>query len=315
MFTSNQPLVSIVIPTYNGLPYLEAAIESVLAQDYPHVELIVLDDGSRDDTADFLKKYHGKFYYESHANIGQARTLNKGWEMSKGEIIGYLSADDLLTPDAVRVSVEQFIKNPDIGLTYADFYLIDQYSNNIRKITVPEFNFHEVLLSCSTPIGVAAFFKKIFFNTKGGWNPRYQQIGDLEYQLRIYQENSFVRIPRVLGSHRVHAESASFRKISCSRSNEIRKLMVNTLKNCSDKNVLAIKYKIHSLACLMAGRNHWRSERYKMAMIYFTHAIRHSPKLLISKKTYHILLNAFFNKALLKRLQKFRHLSTRSPLE
>ena len=84
-----QPLVSIVIPAYNSMPYLEEAIESVLSQDYPKIELIVLNDGSTDNTREFLEKYKGKFYYDSHTNMGQAATLNKGWKLIRGDIIGY----------------------------------------------------------------------------------------------------------------------------------------------------------------------------------------------------------------------------------
>ncbi|MGH8678564.1 MAG: glycosyltransferase family 2 protein, partial [Burkholderiales bacterium] len=72
------PLVSLVIPAYNHADYLAQAIESVLGQDYPQIELIVLDDGSTDSTRDVLAKYTGKFHWESHQNMGQANTLNKG---------------------------------------------------------------------------------------------------------------------------------------------------------------------------------------------------------------------------------------------
>src|SRR5882762_7034204 len=115
------PLVSIVVPCYNQADYLEQAIKSVLSQDYPGIELIVLDDGSTDDTRAVLALYAGKFHYETHANIGQARTLNKGWGMSKGRFLSYLAADDFLLPGAVRTSVEKLIADPKIVLTYCDF--------------------------------------------------------------------------------------------------------------------------------------------------------------------------------------------------
>ena len=73
------PLVSIVIPTYNHGPYLDDANRSVLNQDYQRVELIALDDGSTDHTQHILQKYSGVFYWETHENMGQANTLNKGW--------------------------------------------------------------------------------------------------------------------------------------------------------------------------------------------------------------------------------------------
>ncbi|RME60123.1 glycosyltransferase, partial [Candidatus Parcubacteria bacterium] len=84
-------LVSIVIPAYNAGDFLHEAIDSVLNQTYPNIELIVLDDGSTDHTRDILSSYpKGSFYWESHPNMGQAATLNKGWAMAKGEVLGYL---------------------------------------------------------------------------------------------------------------------------------------------------------------------------------------------------------------------------------
>src|SRR5690349_6912099 len=99
---AEQPLVSIVIPSYNHARYLAAAIESVLAQDHPRVELIVIDDGSTDGSAAVLEKYRGRFHWEVQRNQGQAATMNRGWRLSRGEILAYLSADDVLLPQAVR---------------------------------------------------------------------------------------------------------------------------------------------------------------------------------------------------------------------
>lgn len=77
--THKSAMVTIVIPVYNGEAYVASAIDSVLNQDYPDIELIVLDDGSTDNTRNILQQYGNAFYWETHANIGQARTLNKGW--------------------------------------------------------------------------------------------------------------------------------------------------------------------------------------------------------------------------------------------
>src|SRR5258706_16000562 len=106
MVSNVRPLVSIVVPCYNQADYLEQAIESVLSQDYSEIELIVLDDGSSDDTRAVLAPYAGKFRYESHSNMGQARTLNKGLWISKVVFFCYLTADDFLLLWFVRTGVE-----------------------------------------------------------------------------------------------------------------------------------------------------------------------------------------------------------------
>jgi glycosyltransferase involved in cell wall biosynthesis len=91
---NNTPLVSIVVPAYNHADYLKECIESILAQDYPRVELIVLNDGSTDMTPAILLAYGDRFRWENQANMGQSATLNKGWAMASGDILAYLSADD-----------------------------------------------------------------------------------------------------------------------------------------------------------------------------------------------------------------------------
>jgi glycosyltransferase involved in cell wall biosynthesis len=132
--SEDTPLVSVVVPAYNQADYLAAAIESVLSQDYPAVELIVLNDGSTDATREVLQHYAGRFYFESHTNIGQAATLNKGWRMAKGGILSYLAADDTLAPHAVSASVRALLAHPDVVMTYGDFNLIDPSSRFIRRV-------------------------------------------------------------------------------------------------------------------------------------------------------------------------------------
>src|SRR5438270_6560128 len=95
--------VSIVVATHNRASMLPLALDSALAQDHPDLELLVMDDGSTDDTRELLASYarrlpRERFRFESHPNMGQARTLNRGYELARGELIGYLSDDDLVAP-------------------------------------------------------------------------------------------------------------------------------------------------------------------------------------------------------------------------
>ncbi|MGM9453012.1 glycosyltransferase [Legionella bozemanae] len=303
-----EQLVSIVIPAYNALPYLEEAIESVLAQDYPNIELIVLDDGSTDGTADFLKKYQGRFFYETHENMGQARTLNKGWAMSKGSIIGYLSADDTLAVNAVSLSVLEFNKNSNIVLTYGDNLLIDNQSKFIRKLTTPDYDYYQMLIRGGTPIAVGSFFLKSAFNKMGGWDSNYSLIGDFEYHTRLAKLGTFIRLPVVLGCHRVHEQSASFANTSLDRANEFVKLMSNILNDTTDNRLLELAPLILSQAYLISGRTHWRSGRYKLGIKYFFQAMKLAPQKLTKINTYHIIFNALFNKSLHRCFRAIRNI-------
>ena len=129
MMRNSQPKVSLVIPAYNHAAYLAEAIDGILAQDYPNVELIVLNDGSTDETEHVLRQYPAdRFYWETQPNMGQSATLNKGWRLAHGEILGYLSADDKLRPTAVSRSVECLTRNLHVAATYCDYELISSTS-------------------------------------------------------------------------------------------------------------------------------------------------------------------------------------------
>ena len=114
------PLVSVVIDTFNYGHYVEEAVESVLAQDFPRemFEILVVDDGSTDDTTERLKKYSDAIRYLPKANGGQASAFNFGFAAARGEIIALLDADDLWLPDKLRRVCDTFEKNPEAGMVY-----------------------------------------------------------------------------------------------------------------------------------------------------------------------------------------------------
>lgn len=305
MVANNQPLVSIVIPTYNGLLYLEEAVESILAQDYPHIELIVLDDGSTDETSSFLEKYRGRFYFESHPNMGQANTLNKGWKLSKGEILGYLSADDVLAKDAVRVSVECFLQNPNIVMTYGDNFSIDSESKIIQKLKAPEYDYHSMIyFGGESQIGAGSFFLKKIFDQIGGWDSSYKLIPDYVYHVKLAQWGEFKHIPKVLGYYRVHDASISLSTASFEKAEEPKKIMEYIINTTNDHNLLREKNKLLSYGYLRSGRSHWRSNRYQVGFKYFIRGIYLFPRNLFTMLTYRILLNALFGRNLRKIINK-----------
>jgi glycosyltransferase involved in cell wall biosynthesis len=118
--SSNGQLVTALIDTYNYGHFIEQAIDSVLAQDYPreHIEILVVDDGSTDDTAERVKKYGDQLHYLPKPNGGQASAFNFGFERARGEIIAFLDADDYWLPGKLSQVVRAFEEHPDAGLVY-----------------------------------------------------------------------------------------------------------------------------------------------------------------------------------------------------
>ncbi len=121
----NTPLVSVVIDTYNYGRYIEEAVGSVLAQDFPaeEREILVVDDGSTDDTQERLRQFGDSIRYLQKANGGQASAFNFGFEQARGEIVALLDADDLWLPGKLRRVCETLEKNVDAGMVYHRVYL------------------------------------------------------------------------------------------------------------------------------------------------------------------------------------------------
>jgi glycosyltransferase involved in cell wall biosynthesis len=128
------PLVSIVTPSFNQARFLEATIRSVVDQDYPRIEYIVMDGGSTDGSVDMLRQYSDQIScWVSEPDAGQTDAINKGFEMASGDIFAWLNSDDLYQPGAISEVVEYFREHPEVGLVYGDVDFIDEEGNRIGK--------------------------------------------------------------------------------------------------------------------------------------------------------------------------------------
>src|SRR5882672_4102859 len=119
------PLVTVVTPSYNQGQFIRATIESVLSQDYPHIEYIIMDGGSTDETAAVVRDYSSRITFISEKERGQSHAINKGFERARGAIVSWLNSDDLFLPGAIRAAAERFQRNPTAGAVYGDGYLIN----------------------------------------------------------------------------------------------------------------------------------------------------------------------------------------------
>jgi glycosyltransferase involved in cell wall biosynthesis len=131
------PVFSVLITTYNYGRFIEESIESVLSQDYPRelTEVLIVDDGSTDDTARRVEKYASRVRYLRKPNGGQASALNLGFMEARGEIIALLDADDYWLPGKIRRVVEEFQMDPDLGMVYHPFLEFDMQTGEQRAST------------------------------------------------------------------------------------------------------------------------------------------------------------------------------------
>lgn len=198
------PLISVVIPCLNRAHFLKPTIASVLQQDYPHVECIVVDGGSTDGTLEILKSYGESIKWISEPDNGHADAINKGWKMSQGDILAWLNADDVwVIPHAVNQAVEYFQANGDVDVVYGDCGSIDVDGNVVGMTYLREWDLEYAVEYCDHCIPQpAAFIRRRILEQVGWLDPAFYQKKDHELWLRIGLVGRIQHIPVLLAYER-----------------------------------------------------------------------------------------------------------------
>ncbi|MCC0176870.1 glycosyltransferase [Waterburya agarophytonicola K14] len=183
------PLVSIVIPVFNGSKYICAAIDSVLEQTYSNYEIIIVDDGSTDDTRDRLASYQDKIRYIYQANEGSASARNLGIKISKGELIAFLDADDYwTTSDKLTKQVACFHENPSLGCVNTGWHIIDADDKHIKTLqpwhNAPQLDL-ETWLKRKCVRTSAMMFHRQWLERVNGFDEELKQSHDVDLILRL----------------------------------------------------------------------------------------------------------------------------------
>lgn len=268
----------------------------------------MIDDGSTDNTSEILAGYSDQFYWESQDNVGQSRTLSRGWEMSKGEVLSYLSADDMLEPGAVSAAVSALSDNPDAVATYCDFKLVDCRSRLIRNIRADDFSYEKMLSQVSCPVGPGAFFRRSAYLQSGVWDPRYRQMPDFDFWLRLGLQGRFVRLPHVLAGFRVHRGSQTYSKTTLECAAEPVQIVSNLLKRPEAIRFGSkLKRRAMASAHLVCAQLHLRAGRVKEFLDNVLIAKEYSIWIVLSPRSIRVICNAAFNRFLHRLLWTLRN--------
>lgn len=222
MAVSPLALVSVIIPTYNADKFIEEAIQSVLAQTYRMYEIIVVDDGSTDNTKEVLRKYQDKIRCIFQANCGPSAARNAGIKIAQGEYICFLDADDLWTSDKLEVQVSYLNRYPDIAFVFSDH--IDIKGDEPCSSTFLASK--KVLEDLSTPDGVipngfvrllqenfistpTVIVKKICFDKAGLFDEELWSVEDRDLWIRMAANFRLACLPKVVCKRRVHQANIS----------------------------------------------------------------------------------------------------------
>jgi len=203
MPATSEPEVTIVTPCLNAARFLEQTILSVLDQDYPRIEYVVMDGGSTDGTIEILRKYGHALHWESAPDRGTADAINRGFARGKGEILGFLNADDLYRPGAVSAAVRLLRENSGAAGVYGDAWWIDEDGARIAPYPVRDFDRALLEQECFI-CQPASFFRREAFESTGGLDPDLQLTFDYDFWLRLTRTFPLRRIDAILAESRMH---------------------------------------------------------------------------------------------------------------
>lgn len=207
---SSQPLVSVIIASYNHAPYIQASIESVLQQSYPNIELLVVDDGSRDDSVariEALQKVHG-FDFRVQANKGLSRTLNETIERARGSLIAPFGSDDVMLPQRIATQVAYMADKPEVGICAGAIQTIDADGRpgaKPRALPLRRLDFEDVFMDRKPGAPAPTLlFRREALERVGGFEPEVR-LEDLMIELKITHAGYFIDIlGEPLALYRVH---------------------------------------------------------------------------------------------------------------
>ncbi len=204
-------LVSVVMPSFNQAQFIRESIMSVLDQDYPALELIVMDGGSTDGTLDVLESIRdARLTWVSEKDKGQTDAINKGMRRAKGEILTYLNSDDLLLPGAVRFTAEYFEAHPDISVIFSDANLIQGDGAVYSDFRARPYTLVSAITGGQPNPQQGTFWRRAVMERIGLFDEALHYCLDYDYWIRMALAGYEIRyVPGFRGAFRLHATSKS----------------------------------------------------------------------------------------------------------
>jgi glycosyltransferase involved in cell wall biosynthesis len=205
MSDSTLPLVSIVTPSFNQAHYLESTILSVLEQDYPNIEYILVDGGSSDGSVEIIRRYANRLaWWISEKDNGQTDAINKGFVRIKGDILAWLNSDDTYERNAVREAVSFLQERPEVGLVYGDANFIDENGCIIGHFPAAQTNYRRLRQGYVHIPQQSAFWRADLWRKVGPLDPSFFFAMDYDLWVRLAALAPVQYLPRHWANFRLH---------------------------------------------------------------------------------------------------------------
>jgi glycosyltransferase involved in cell wall biosynthesis len=281
------PLVSVVIPTYNHARFVTQAVDSVLAQTYPNVEVVVVDDGSTDETRDLLSRYEGQINYIYQENRGLSAARNTGILAARGDYLLFLDADDLVPANKLELQVPHLEARLDYGLVYSGWQYVNENATKVIDEVRPKKQGHLLKeLLCQTfyfPVGTP-IIRHSCFDRVGLFDESLRAEEDADMWIRLAKAGyAFGYVDRILFQYRIRLDSMSTHAF-----NQVQNMFAILDKFFADPDlpgdIKALEPEVYSIAHCTAAARFYRTGEIEAGRDHFRQAISTCPSLASDKK-------------------------------
>jgi glycosyltransferase involved in cell wall biosynthesis len=208
---STLPKVSVITPSFNQGQFIEETIRSVLLQNYPNLEYIIIDGGSTDETLEIIERYKPWIsHFASEPDRGQTHAINKGLRIASGDILAWLNSDDIYLPDAINTSINALQENSDVSFVYGHALFVDEKGNTIKQYSAYPLKsgYHRMKYWKGWMVPQPTlFFKRQLLDRYGYLDETMNYAMDYEWIIRISQHNQYECIDQAIATYRRHRSS------------------------------------------------------------------------------------------------------------